>query len=64
LDLIRQQSKADWIGYGDECTKYFFAKVKQRKADTYVFDIMDDKGQHKTGFTAVAQYFKTTIRLY
>ena len=28
IDIIKQQSKAEWIGYGDECTNYFFAKIK------------------------------------
>ena len=26
IDIIKQQCKADWINYGDECTRYFFAK--------------------------------------
>ena len=31
MDIIRQQSKAEWINFGDAITKYFFAKAKQRK---------------------------------
>ncbi|KAJ8429436.1 hypothetical protein Cgig2_021088 [Carnegiea gigantea] len=36
IDLIKQQSKADWIGYRDDCTKFFFARAKQRKISTYI----------------------------
>ncbi|KAJ8434654.1 hypothetical protein Cgig2_034088 [Carnegiea gigantea] len=54
LDVIKQQSKADWISYGDEYSKYFFAEVKQRKAETYVYDILDYQGQPHSGFSAVA----------
>ena len=54
IDLIRQQFKAEWIGYGDDCTSYFFAKVKQRKTSTYVYELQDDQGQAHKGFTAVA----------
>ncbi|KAJ8421570.1 hypothetical protein Cgig2_032980 [Carnegiea gigantea] len=38
-DIIRQQCKAEWITYGDECTRYFFAKAKQRKTALYIFEI-------------------------
>jgi len=31
IDIIRQQCKAKWITFGDECSRYFFTKVKQRK---------------------------------
>ena len=30
IKLMRQQSKMDWINEGDHCTKFFFAKMKQR----------------------------------
>ncbi|KAJ8429087.1 hypothetical protein Cgig2_006828 [Carnegiea gigantea] len=53
-DIIKQQCKAKWISYGDECTKYFFAKVKQRKIATYFFEIKDAQGQQKQGFGEVA----------
>jgi len=28
ISLIKQQSKADWIPYGDECSRVFIAKIK------------------------------------
>ncbi|KAJ8431936.1 hypothetical protein Cgig2_017422 [Carnegiea gigantea] len=34
LSLIKQQSKAEWIGLGDDSSRYFMAKIKQRKAMT------------------------------
>ncbi|KAJ8419282.1 hypothetical protein Cgig2_021615 [Carnegiea gigantea] len=39
MDIIRQQSKAEWIHFGDANTKYFFAKAKQRKLESYVYAI-------------------------
>jgi len=32
LTLMKQQCKAEWIGFGDECSRLFMARVKQRKA--------------------------------
>ena len=54
LTLIRQQCKVDWLNYGDDCTKYFFAKVTQRKTAKYFFEIKDAQGQQKQGFGEVA----------
>ena len=29
IDIIRQQCKAEWLTYGDDCRRYFFARAKQ-----------------------------------
>ncbi|KAJ8421822.1 hypothetical protein Cgig2_000991 [Carnegiea gigantea] len=47
LSLIKQQSKPDWIKYGDECTRYFFTRVKQRKLATYIYTLQD-QSRHAT----------------
>jgi len=52
-DTIRQQCKAKWITYGDECTKYFFAKVKQRKTASYIFELQDEHCMMNQGFLVV-----------
>ncbi|KAJ8424553.1 hypothetical protein Cgig2_013817 [Carnegiea gigantea] len=58
LDLIRQQSKADWICYGDDCTR-------QRKVATYIHDPHDDQGHLHSGFlevsTVLQNYYKTLL---
>ena len=54
IDIIKQQSKAEWISSGDECTKYFFANVKERKIATYIFTLQDEQGHTKQGFAEVA----------
>ncbi|KAJ8419500.1 hypothetical protein Cgig2_026412 [Carnegiea gigantea] len=54
LSLIKQQSKAEWIGFGDECSKYFMAKIRQRKAMTSIFQLKDKHDQWVEGFEAVA----------
>jgi len=38
----------------DECTKYFFAKEKQRKVASYFFELQDDQGNLQQDFLAVA----------
>ena len=52
--LMRQQSKLEWINVGDHCTKFFFAKMKQRKQVNYIFSINDETGNRVDGFQAVA----------
>ncbi|KAJ8424810.1 hypothetical protein Cgig2_018492 [Carnegiea gigantea] len=54
LSLIKQQSKAEWIGFGDECSRYFIAKIRQRKAMTSIFQLKDKHDQWVEGFDAVA----------
>ncbi|KAJ8447071.1 LOW QUALITY PROTEIN: hypothetical protein Cgig2_022800 [Carnegiea gigantea] len=34
--LIKQQSKANWLSWGDQCTQLFFAVVKQRKYVSFI----------------------------
>jgi len=29
LSLLRQQCKLDWIRYGDDCMRFFFARAEQ-----------------------------------
>ena len=44
LSLIQQQAKMEWITQGDDNTRLFFAKAKQRKVSTYIYTIKDDQG--------------------
>jgi len=43
LSLIKLQCKADWIKYADDYTRYFFAKVQQRKLAICIY-ILQDQG--------------------
>jgi len=65
LSLIKQQCKAEWIKFGDECTRYFFAKAKQRKLATYIYTLQDQNGESIEGFKAVAtkklQFYKKIL---
>ncbi|KAJ8434397.1 hypothetical protein Cgig2_014244 [Carnegiea gigantea] len=45
LSLSKQQGKFEWIRFGDDNTKLFFAKTKQRKHASYIFTIKDGNGQ-------------------
>ena len=55
LDLIRQQIKADWIGHGDDNTRFFHAFTRQRKTSTYIHDLQDDQGIRHSGFQNVSR---------
>ncbi|KAJ8453404.1 hypothetical protein Cgig2_008288 [Carnegiea gigantea] len=54
ISLMQRQSKAEWIGLGNECTRMFMARIKQRKAMTCIFHIRDTNGQRVEGFKAVS----------
>ncbi|KAJ8433455.1 hypothetical protein Cgig2_014496 [Carnegiea gigantea] len=62
IDIIRQQYKAEWITYGDECLRYFFAKAKQSKTALYIFEIQYEQGRLAQGFPVLAtimqQFYK------
>ncbi|KAJ8428177.1 hypothetical protein Cgig2_015618 [Carnegiea gigantea] len=55
MDLLKQQSKIEWIKYSDDCTKLFFAKAKQRKLATYVYTLKDAEGMQVEGFDQVGK---------
>jgi len=65
ISLMQQQSKAEWIGLGDECTRMFMARIKQRKAMTSIFHIRDLNDQRVEGFEAVSmvmtRYYKELL---
>ncbi|KAJ8431545.1 hypothetical protein Cgig2_009623 [Carnegiea gigantea] len=66
LALIRQQCKIEWIKYGDDCTRFFFARAKQRKLATYIFTIQDATGAVVEGFDQVGDvmlsFYKDLLR--
>ncbi|KAJ8420904.1 hypothetical protein Cgig2_013561 [Carnegiea gigantea] len=49
-DLIKQQCKIDWLTQGDEYTRFFFAKAKQRKLATYIYTIKNTSNTWVEGF--------------
>ncbi|KAJ8444076.1 hypothetical protein Cgig2_025077 [Carnegiea gigantea] len=57
ISLLKQQTKLQWLNQGDHCTKLFFAKVKQRQIQTYVYLILDKEGFTVEGFEIVAHKF-------
>ena len=65
LALMKQQSKAEWIGFGDECSRQFMAKIKQRKAQQCIYQLKDTNGQWAEGFEQVADimtaYYQTRL---
>ena len=48
--LMKQQSKREWLCYGDENTRLFSAKVKQRKLATYIYTIKKENEGMVEGF--------------
>ncbi|KAJ8430483.1 hypothetical protein Cgig2_021729 [Carnegiea gigantea] len=65
IDILRQQCKAEWIIYGDDCTRYFFAKSKQIKIASYIFELQDEQGKVNQGFpilaTIMQNYYKRLL---
>ena len=51
----------EWVVYGDECNKMFYAKTKQRKLATYICSIQDESGVCVEGFGQVG---KTMVNFY
>ncbi|KAJ8427228.1 LOW QUALITY PROTEIN: hypothetical protein Cgig2_028752 [Carnegiea gigantea] len=63
MDLLKQQSKIEWIKYGDDCTKLLFAKAKQRKLATYVYTItVDDGGRFQSSWESNAKLLQKPPR--
>ncbi|KAJ8420694.1 hypothetical protein Cgig2_021608 [Carnegiea gigantea] len=59
LALMQQQCKIEWINYGDECRRIFFAKAKQRKLASYIYQIKDADGNLIEGFDQVSSTMQT-----
>jgi len=47
-------NKADWIAYGDDRSRVFMAKIKQRKAMTNIYTIRNHLDQWVEGFDEVS----------
>jgi len=65
ISLMKQQCKAEWIGYVDECTRLFMARIKQKKANASIYFIKDHNNQRVEGFEAVTNvltnYYKELL---
>ncbi|KAJ8425192.1 hypothetical protein Cgig2_004314 [Carnegiea gigantea] len=65
MTLLKQQSKQQWINYGDQASRLFFAKMKQRKLNNYVYAITNGNGNRREGFDEVAkvmdQYYQGSL---
>jgi len=55
ISLMKQQCKAEWIGLGDESTRMFMAKIKQRKVMASIYHIRHLNDHRVEGFEAVAR---------
>jgi len=53
MELIKQQCKIDWLTQGDDCTRFFFAKAKQRKISTCIYALQDANHMWVEGFDKV-----------
>ncbi|KAJ8419640.1 LOW QUALITY PROTEIN: hypothetical protein Cgig2_030847 [Carnegiea gigantea] len=58
ISLIKQQCKFEWIGYGNDSTRLFFAKAKQRKLVSYTYSLMDEEGHLVEGFDQLERIVK------
>ncbi|KAJ8431666.1 hypothetical protein Cgig2_008598 [Carnegiea gigantea] len=55
LSLIKQQCKQQWLNYGDQGSRFFITKMKQKKLYNYVYAIKDKRGNRREGFAEVTR---------
>jgi len=53
MALMRRQSTMEWISYGDDNTRTFFARAKHMKLASYIYQIGDTEGNPVEGFDKV-----------
>ena len=53
----------EWIRYGEDSTGTFFARAKQRKLASYIYQIENTKGDLVEGFDMVGQIMMTQSSL-
>ena len=65
MALMKQQWKMEWISYDDDDTRTFFARAKQSKLASDIYQIKDDKGDLVMGFDNVGatmmSYYNTQL---
>ncbi|KAJ8419347.1 LOW QUALITY PROTEIN: hypothetical protein Cgig2_025466 [Carnegiea gigantea] len=64
MALMKQQSKTEWISYGDDNTRTFFARAKHRRLASYIYQIRDTEGNLVEGFVRVRQAMMTFYRAF
>ncbi|KAK9681646.1 hypothetical protein RND81_10G017700 [Saponaria officinalis] len=57
LSMLRQKSKADSIIFNDGLTKFFYARVNERRQAQVIGSIVDHKGGTRNGMSEVANSF-------
>ncbi|XP_062075630.1 uncharacterized protein LOC133779723 [Humulus lupulus] len=62
--FLTQRSKVDWLQKGDQNTAFFFAFLKQRKADNGIASFVNDHGQLVDNFPEVVSHFVGHFRGY
>ncbi|XP_074310236.1 uncharacterized protein LOC141646033 [Silene latifolia] len=55
--ILRQKAKITHISYNDSSSKYFFARIHERKQQQIIGQIKDRHGQNQTGIENVASSF-------
>ncbi|KAJ8422866.1 hypothetical protein Cgig2_031643 [Carnegiea gigantea] len=55
ISLLKQQGKANWIAYRDECSRFFMSRIKQRKEMTCIYTLRDHNDNWVEGFEEVAE---------
>ena len=61
---MKQQSKVEWIGFRDESTRQFMAKIKQRKAMASIYSIRGRDDHRVEGFEkAYPEAFKANVKM-
>ncbi|KAJ8420395.1 hypothetical protein Cgig2_013882 [Carnegiea gigantea] len=62
LSLMRQQTKIEWIGYGDSGSRLFFTRVNQCKLASYIYTLHTSQGELVEGFDDVGKHMSLFYR--
>ncbi|XP_074278138.1 uncharacterized protein LOC141601736 [Silene latifolia] len=57
MSMLKQKAKVDDIKHGDCSSKFFFAKIHERKKQQIIGRILDKDGKERTGLADVADGF-------
>ncbi|KAL0292193.1 UNVERIFIED_CONTAM: hypothetical protein Sradi_6999800, partial [Sesamum radiatum] len=57
VGMLQQRAKMSWFKHGDQCSKYFFRKVRARRIRQRIYQITDSTGATLTEASDIANEF-------
>ncbi|KAL0285067.1 UNVERIFIED_CONTAM: hypothetical protein Sradi_7183100 [Sesamum radiatum] len=57
VGMLQQRAKMSWFKHGDQCSKFFFRKVRARRISQRIYQITDSTGATLTEASDIANEF-------